>query len=220
MKSICREWNVANRLPPGWLDQAVTSNLGRPVVYLAHIDAVDHQQATRQIPPAERERAARFRVADDRRRFLVGRTALRSLLGDHLGLAPQDLAFTFGPAGKPHLADAPLPGFNLAHAGDWILLALHPRAQVGVDLERVRPDSELLPIAERFFKPDLVEQIRHSTPELRAPLFFHAWTRLEATQKAKGVGFASCDNPWDHDPIAHCIILTVPEGYHAACAWI
>lgn len=220
MSPPCREWTVDTRLPPAWLDEAVAANLDRPVVYRALIDALDHAPPDHRIPPAELERAARFRLADDRRRFLVGRAALRGLLGDQLGIAPIELAFTFGPAGKPHLAHTSLPGFNLAHAGDWILLAFHPRAQVGVDIERVRPDSELLPIAERVLEPDLVEQIRRSAPELRSPLFFAAWTRLEATLKAKGTGFAARANPPDLDPGARCLNLTVPEGYRAACAWV
>jgi len=52
----------------------------------------------------ERDRMGRFRFAKDRRRYLIGRGLLRSLLGHYLDLAPQGLRFGTAAAGKPHLA--------------------------------------------------------------------------------------------------------------------
>ena len=52
----------------------------------------------------EQDKMERFRFEKDRRRYLISRGLLRSLLGRYLDLAPQDLRFATTAAGKPHLA--------------------------------------------------------------------------------------------------------------------
>jgi 4'-phosphopantetheinyl transferase len=57
----------------------------------------------------ERERAARYRFKRDATRFLVGRAALRSILGEHLGIDPERVRLTCGAHGKPELAPRSTP---------------------------------------------------------------------------------------------------------------
>src|SRR5215467_9136954 len=52
----------------------------------------------------ERARAERFHFARDRRRFIARRGYLRRLTGRYLGLAPDDVRFSYSAAGKPFLA--------------------------------------------------------------------------------------------------------------------
>src|SRR5436189_2592231 len=52
----------------------------------------------------EEQRMRRFRLDDDRKRYLVGRGLLRLLLGRYLELPPHELRFDYTPFGKPHLA--------------------------------------------------------------------------------------------------------------------
>src|SRR5215470_7373175 len=62
----------------------------------------------------ERDKMQRFRFEKDRRRYLIGRGLLRTLLGRYLGLAPRDVRFETADAGKPHLASGHRPlQFNL-----------------------------------------------------------------------------------------------------------
>src|SRR4051812_16475273 len=51
----------------------------------------------------ERQRADSFRFEKLRRRFIIGRGVLRALLGQYLGRAPGNLAFDYGPNGKPSI---------------------------------------------------------------------------------------------------------------------
>src|SRR5262249_16331888 len=81
---------------------------------------------------SERERAARFAREREGRRWAAGRAALRALLGERLGLAPQEVEFAYGPRGKPATAGV---RFNLSHAGGLALVALCGEREVGVDVE-------------------------------------------------------------------------------------
>ena len=52
----------------------------------------------------EAERAKRYLIEHVRRRFIVCRGILRTILGRYLGCAPARLRFTYGARGKPALA--------------------------------------------------------------------------------------------------------------------
>lgn len=65
-------------------------------------------------------------------------SALREILGRHLGLPGEELRFEAGEHGKPRLADPEAElAFNLSHSGSLALVAV-ARREVGVDVERIR----------------------------------------------------------------------------------
>lgn len=97
----------------------------------------------------ERQRLRSWRQPGDRDHFLLGRGLLRQRLGEALGLEPARLHFRLGPQGKPALDERGAMQFNLAHSGALVLLALHPRRPVGVDVERQRPVPNWEAIARR-----------------------------------------------------------------------
>jgi len=71
-------------------------------------------------------RAGRFVFKNDRVQFIVARAFLRLLLVRYLHRLPGAIRFTYGEDGKPglpvHTIHGPF-GFNIAHAGDWIVCA-------------------------------------------------------------------------------------------------
>ncbi len=142
----------------------------------------------------ERARADRFLSPVDRRRFAVGRGLLRTILGRYLGRPPEGLRFVANAHGKPSLDPAsgvdPTLRFNLAHSGSLILIGLARGRDLGVDIERVRPDFGGEALAGRFFAPGEVATLRGLPAEARTLAFFHGWTRKEAYIKAKGKGLA------------------------------
>jgi 4'-phosphopantetheinyl transferase len=142
----------------------------------------------------ERRRADRFAFAHDRTRFAVSRGLLRVILGHYLDRSPESLNFTVNPHGKPGL-DAksnvePPIRFNLAHSGPWVIYAVTLGREIGVDIERIRPEFGGFAIAERFFAPVEVATLRGLPEEVRSLAFFHGWTRKESYIKAKGKGLA------------------------------
>jgi 4'-phosphopantetheinyl transferase len=177
----------------------------------------------------ERQRHAALRRPDDRERFLLGRGALRRLLGTWLELAPVAVPIESGPHGKPRCPGG--PEFNVSHSGDLILLALHPSRPVGVDVEQARPGLPWWLIARRVLPPvewEALEALAAAAPAAAADAFLAAWCRLEARLKAEGRGLAGLGDfrrpggaaatrgPGDAAPALFDV--AVPAGYRAAVA--
>ena len=145
----------------------------------------------------EWERARRFRFEIHRRRYVVGRGALRVLLAAYLELRPAEVRFVYGPRGKPFLAPEQTAGhagglsFNLSNSDELALVALVRGAEIGVDVEWVKPMSDLEAIAERFFSLSERVVLRGLPAERKPEAFFNCWTRKEAYLKAVGEGLAA-----------------------------
>lgn len=137
------------------------------------------------VDPEERQRAQRYRRQEDRFRSLYARSLLRILLGSYLNQHPLAIRLTTGVTNKPELVSNPEWYFNIAHSGNWILLAI-ARASVGVDVEEVKPDFPFRAVIPFSFNTqerqyiDVAEQGR-----LR---FYELWTRKEALVKATAQG--------------------------------
>lgn len=139
----------------------------------------------------ERSRADRFYFSRDRRRFIVARGILRSLVGRYLGSTPERISLSYGVHRKPALRFESGPDairFNLSHSHGIALYALTRGREVGVDLELVRGDLKSDQIAEQFFSPNEILALRALPPTLRQYAFFLCWTRKEAYIKARGEG--------------------------------
>jgi 4'-phosphopantetheinyl transferase len=132
----------------------------------------------------ERERAARLGAPGHAERWLAARGALRTLLGERLGVAPAALELARGPHGKPALLGAKLQ-FNLSHAGDLAVVAL-AGVEVGVDVERLARSSRAV---ERTLTPGERAAL---TADDRHVQLLRMWCRKEALAKAIGTGLG-----WD-----------------------
>ncbi len=141
----------------------------------------------------ERERAERFHFPGGRENYIVGRGVLRQLLGRYLGVEPAQVTLGYSSHGKPSLAegcDAVPLCFNLAHSGSLILYGFVMNHDIGVDIERHRPDFAGQRIADRFFSPAEAHALRSLPKEHRAEAFLNCWTRKEAYIKARGEGLS------------------------------
>jgi len=141
----------------------------------------------------ERARAERFHFKLDRQRFIVGRIALRSLLGRYLGQEPASVRLCYNSWGKPGLIERQSNidlRFNVAHSGGIALVGLALGRAIGVDIERIRPDVECLELARRHFSPREVGALEAAPSADRLLAFFKIWTRKESYLKAHGVGLS------------------------------
>ncbi|MEL6930245.1 MAG: 4'-phosphopantetheinyl transferase superfamily protein [Cyanobacteria bacterium J06600_6] len=139
-------------------------------------------------------RAQKFRFPQHKRRFIAARGILRHLLSGYLGRQPQNLCFTYGNKGKPHLdqnqaTQSPLQ-FNLSHSQEYALFGFNLQHLIGVDLEYQRPMPDALKIARRFFAEREFQMLAESDREQQSLLFFQLWTAKEAYLKAVGTGLA------------------------------
>ena len=174
-----------------WAAPTGTPPLGVDDTHLWRVNldatAADSGAAVNILSEDERARAARFHFERDRRRFMAGRAALRTVLAAYLDRAPADLVFALGRHGKPALEKLGLE-FNLSHRGGCGLIAVARGRQVGVDVERIRNDFACEDIARRFFAPAEVVALATWAPAEYATAFFRCWTRKEAYVKARGDG--------------------------------
>jgi 4'-phosphopantetheinyl transferase len=134
----------------------------------------------------ERQRVSRFVFARERERFTVARGSLRSRLARYIGRPPSRLRFAYSAYGKPQIDGMQ---FNVAHAGDEVLLAFSRRRVVGVDVECIGPDVDVQALAPMCFGARERALLSRGDVDARA-MFFRLWTRKEAWLKAIGLGLS------------------------------
>jgi 4'-phosphopantetheinyl transferase len=141
----------------------------------------------------ELERARRFHFEVHRNRYIAGRSFLRSILARYLSVPAGQIRFRYGPKGKPYLELSPAAedlNFNMAHSSELALYAVTRLAEVGVDVEAIRPMKDLEQIAKRFFSPAEHTDLLNLPPRDRQRGFFSCWSRKEAYLKARGTGIS------------------------------
>lgn len=187
----------------------------------------------------EQARAARFRSEADRLRFALTRAALRSLLGAATGRAPEALVLTMGPHGKPCLANADGPFFNVSHSGSLALIGISRQRPIGVDIEWTRDITDMHGIAEAYFSAREHRALVALAPGEQKRAFFAIWTGKEALLKALGTGIGEGLQEFSVAPKAEAYSvlpetqsfarrlagaslerLEVPENYAAAFALV
>jgi 4'-phosphopantetheinyl transferase len=173
-------------------------------------------------------RAAAFKVEDGRRRFVITRSALRTLLGRYLDVDPITLRFAATANGKPRLDPTSSLQFNVSHSGNAGLIAIAKNAEVGIDVEQIKPRDRMAGIARRVFTEAERDAIDSDTA------FYRHWVAKEAFVKATGRGVASLRSfevlleapggprlvhvGGDHDEAGRWTLapLDAPPGYAAA----
>ncbi|MFC4729158.1 4'-phosphopantetheinyl transferase family protein [Coralloluteibacterium thermophilus] len=121
------------------------------------------------------------------RRERIGQL-LRRTLAPCLGVAPEALAFGREPRGRPFLAHADAPDFNLTDTGGGTLVAVSRAGRVGVDIERHDRRVRAAALARRWFSADEAAAVAALPDEAASRLFLHLWTAKEAACKATGTG--------------------------------
>ena len=138
----------------------------------------------------ERARAARFRFARDRERFVAARGMLREILSLYLDAEARRLSFGYETHGKPFLAEHGALCFNVSHSLDTVLIAVAHNRKVGVDIECARGSIAVEEIAERVFSASEKQALSSLEGEAKRMAFLQFWTRKEAYIKADGRGMS------------------------------
>ena len=139
-----------------------------------------------RLPADARARAERFTDPPARARAGASEWFKSCWLPQELGLA--GVEWKTGTHGKPRLARAAAGwGFNLSHAGDYVVAALAKGAAVGVDLESLARKADVDALGERVFS----ESERARAREGGREAFFALWSQKEALLKALGCGWAN-----------------------------
>lgn len=146
----------------------------------------------------ERARQARFRFARDRRRYLVTRALVRTVLSRYAAVRPEDWTFSTGPHGRPAISAphlAPALEFNISHSADLVMLGITSDRTLGIDVESIETREADIAGLDRYFAPQESAALLALPPPARRRRFFDLWTLKESYIKARGMGLAI---PLDH----------------------
>jgi 4'-phosphopantetheinyl transferase len=141
----------------------------------------------------ERQRCARFVRPERRRQFIAGRVLLRLALGRLLGLAPRAIVLHERPGNAP-LLETPAPpgtGFSISHSGPWVACAASTVCALGLDIERIDAQRDVLALAEQALGPDAVCALHALAGDARVHAFYRLWCLHEAAIKLGGTGAAA-----------------------------
>ena len=136
-------------------------------VDLVHPDDPDawsqHEAYLALLSPEEHDRMARLVFERDRRRFLLTRALVRTMLSRYAGVAPAEWTFIANVHGRPEILDRPqgVPDlrFNLSHTEGLIACAVTIGREVGVDVEHIQRRLTR-DVAGRFFAPSEVNHLK------------------------------------------------------------
>lgn len=149
------------------------------------------------LDPAERDRHARYRRAQDRDRFAAGVAMTRLVLAALTGMAPgrvpldRSCATCGKPHGPPRLTGFPRYrrlGLSISHSGDRVVLAIAAGGAVGVDVELPGPSVDIAAVASYVLAADEQALLRQLPEPQQVAGFASYWTRKEAVVKATGDG--------------------------------
>jgi 4'-phosphopantetheinyl transferase len=128
----------------------------------------------------------RFRLEDDRDRYVIGRKSLRLLLSKYLSVNPSDIQIIAERGQKPYIKspDSAIR-FNISHSGEWVIIAF-AQNELGVDIEKIDSAFDYTNLLPEHFS--LEEQLFVSRSENPVSAFYFLWTRKEALTKAAGNG--------------------------------
>lgn len=149
------------------------------------------ESLARMLPANQRDAAARFRNDDARRRYIVAHTMTLDTLGCCADPPERRLVLARGRGGKPYIAGPRALRhlrFNQGHSGPMAVVAVSIGREVGIDIERIRPDIDIAGPARMCFTEREIAALAQVPQADRVAAFFSCWTRKEALLKAQGTG--------------------------------
>lgn len=136
----------------------------------------------------EEARASRFINPQHGRQYRCIRGMLRKLLAHYLSSTPGEIQFEYAEHGKPLLKGNANLHFNLSHSRDMAAFAFKLEHEVGVDIEYMRPQKDLLGMMRHIGSEKEQAELKNMHEADADQAFYRLWTRKEAFIKAVGRG--------------------------------
>jgi 4'-phosphopantetheinyl transferase len=200
---------------PSWTKPERHPELGGGELHLWRADLRRFTLGDDVLDDDEHMRAARLVKEEHRQRYIAAQSILRHLLSAYSGMAAREVAFIRGSHGKPYLSGSDLQ-FNITHSHDLLLAAFVQGQEVGIDVERVRPERPVLSLARRYYTPAEVQWLQSLPGADQARSFFRLWTLKESFLKARGTGLSGGLNTFEYalrdEPEPELVWLNAEHG--------
>jgi 4'-phosphopantetheinyl transferase len=147
----------------------------------------------RWLSAAEQAQWRRFIFEVDRRLYWISHVLVRSVIASYLRCDPGEIEFAANRFGRPEVvgpAAWPRLRFNLSHTRGLACCAVSWSRDVGVDVEDATRREVGPEVADHFFSPAEVAELRVRPREEQQRQFFRYWTLKEAYIKARGMGLS------------------------------
>lgn len=123
-------------------------------------------------------------------KYLITRVLLKKELARRSGTPAHEISFDYNEHGKPSWANQ---HFNISHSASWLCLAFHS-AEIGVDIQQIRPVRKMDSIAPRIMNPQQLEYFHTNGSTVED--FFTCWCIAEALVKLHGATiWEACNYP-------------------------
>ena len=135
-----------------------------------------------KVPEVIREKILRYSSYQDQVNSLIGKLLIIDYLARHTSadINLKDLAYT--EHGRPYILNS--FDFNISHSGDMVVFSAITCAQVGVDIEQIKPaDFNLM--RDQFTTREWYKVVNNGGALAD---FYRIWVRKEALLKASGLG--------------------------------
>jgi len=158
----------------------------------------------------EIHRSKRFRKKSDERTYVITHALVNRKISEILGTDFNKLSINYFDNKKPYVEGTNID-FNLSHSSDYFafIISTYENLYVGVDIELVKVNLDLVPIVNNYFHKNEISYILNSgsnnlTQQLR---FYEVWTRKEAFLKMLGIGLSEKLSEIDMSPGEREIII-------------
>ncbi|MBC3880909.1 4'-phosphopantetheinyl transferase superfamily protein [Undibacterium sp. LX40W] len=185
-------------------------------IYLAHLSALSTLPQLRKdaicqcLSVAEALRYQRFLRPERAQQFLLGRYLLRHQLSSLLGIPAVEVPLSERPNNAPLLDLKGLPpiGFSISHSQQWVACAIAKDAKLGLDIEVIDPQRDVLALAEHSFHHAQIAELLAKSQQDQIEYFYQCWTAKEAQIKLS----AACQE------LQHLRYSRYPELAIAVCS--
>ncbi len=153
------------------------------------ITSADFVKYKSVLSDTELTKAHFFKNNQARDSYVVRQAALRLLLSRYLSISLNSVKVGQEKKGKPISLDDPGLYFNISKSGTLATIAFSRDSELGIDIERVRPLTDLNEMISSNFTTNEIKFI-NSKPNERLRRFFRFWTVKESFLKAIGEGLS------------------------------
>ncbi len=162
------------------------------IINLENIQSNEIVEAKQLLTQEALAYSLKFKFKNDQHRSIICHSILRYYLGHFLQLDPLKIKIARTAYGKPYVIDEAIH-FNLSHTNCFAYFALNFFKPIGVDIEFIENDKEILKISDYFLAFSEKQHVIHSTNPIS--LFFSYWCAKEAILKAQGSGLSTQQMP-------------------------